>query len=66
MRTWHVGRGGALWRALRVRGVGHGPIARRIGVGGRRGGERRALHDPISLMIVFERRKEVGEVEDGN
>ena len=48
----HLGRGSALSRALRVRGVGHGPIVRRGGGGGRGGGERRALHDPISLLIV--------------
>ena len=48
----HLGRWGALSRALRVRGVEHGPIVRRGGGGGRRGGERRALHDPIGLTIV--------------
>jgi len=50
VRTW--AGGGALSRALRVRGVEHGPIVRRGGGGGRRGGERRALHDPIGLTIV--------------
>ena len=48
----HLGRWGALSRALWVRGVEHGPIVCRGGCGGRRGGERRALHDPIVLMIV--------------
>ena len=48
----HLGRWGALSWALRVRGVEHGPIIRRGGWGGRRGGERRALHDPIGLTIV--------------
>ena len=54
----YLGRRGALTRALRVRGVEHGPIVRRGVGGGRRGGERRALHDPISLLIVdYIRRK---------
>ena len=49
----HLRRWGARSRALRVRGVGLGPIVRRGGGGGRRGGERRALHDPIFLKIVL-------------
>ena len=38
-------------RVLRLRGVGHHLIGRRGGVGGERGGERGALHDPIVLTI---------------
>ena len=52
----HLSRGSALSRALRVRGVELGPIVRRGGVGGRGGGDRRALHDPIGLTIVEEAR----------
>ena len=51
----HLGRGVALSRALRVRGVEHGSIVRRGG-GWRRerrgAAQRRALHDPIALTIV--------------
>eukprot|EP00967_Tisochrysis_lutea_P072320 scaffold96305_cov44-Tisochrysis_lutea.AAC.2 len=37
-----------------VRGVGHHLVGRRGGVGGERGGERGALHDPVVLTIVVE------------
>ena len=49
-----IGRG-TLSLAFRWRGVGYGPIIRRggAGVGGRGGGERRARHDSINLMIVL-------------
>ena len=48
----HLGRGIALSRALRMRVVEHGSIVRRGGGGGRSGGERHALRDPIALTIV--------------
>ena len=40
------GRGLWVW-SLRLHGVGHHLVGQRGGVGGERGGERRALHDPI-------------------
>ena len=46
------GRGSALSRVLRVSGVELGLIVRRGRVGGRGGGERHTLHDPIDLTIV--------------
>jgi len=62
----YLGRGGARSRALRVRGVGLDPVVRRGGGDDRRGGERRALHDPISLLIVvFEPACEEGDSGDG-
>eukprot|EP00967_Tisochrysis_lutea_P056474 scaffold71330_cov32-Tisochrysis_lutea.AAC.1 len=39
-------------QSLRRRVVGHGPVGRRGGGDGRRGEERRALHDPIFLKMV--------------
>eukprot|EP00967_Tisochrysis_lutea_P024551 scaffold28216_cov31-Tisochrysis_lutea.AAC.7 len=52
-RTWAgmVSR----WRAVWLRGVHHDLVTRRGGVGGERGGEQRALHDPIVLTILVSR-----------
>ena len=54
MARAHLGRGGALSRALRVRGVEHGSMTRSSVAAGLAavGGERRELNDPISLKIV--------------
>ena len=43
----HLGWHGPGWRALRLRSVCHVVVGRRGGVGGERGWERGALHDPI-------------------
>ena len=48
----YLGRHGPGWRSLRLRGVGHHLVGQRGGVGGERGGERGAFHDPIVLTIV--------------
>ena len=53
----HLGQWGALSRALQLRGVQHCLVVRRGGGDGGRGGERRALHDPIVLTIVMKIRK---------
>ena len=48
----HLSWRGPSCRAMRLHGVLHVLVGRRGGVGGERGRERGALHDPIVLTIV--------------